>query len=277
MITTQLKKLAHKYNEEKPVEYFLKVADEKESLNSYLGKKIKLEFLGKINCVACDREIKKTFNNGYCYPCLQSLAECDLCIMKPELCHYDEGTCRDNDFAIKHCEIPHTVYVSLTSGPKVGITRSHQEVSRWIDQGAVKALRLFQVKRRKHAGLIEVEIAKNMADKTNWRAMLQNRYEDVDLEHLREELMEEIFEIVESLDLGDEDFSYIYDELEKKSSSPVEIEYPVLQYPEKIKSHNLDKNPLVEGELQGIKAQYLILDTGVINMRKFAGYQISFA
>jgi hypothetical protein len=39
-------------------------------------------------------------------------------------------------------------------------------------------------------------------------------------------------------------------------------------------SHNFDKQPLVEGVLQGVKGQYLILDSGVINLRKFTGYEI---
>ena len=50
--------------------------------------------------------------------------------------------------------------------------------------------------------------------------------------------------------------------------------YPVEQYPEKVKSHNLDKTPVIRGKLQGIKGQYLILDTGVINIRKYSGYEL---
>jgi hypothetical protein len=36
----------------------------------------------------------------------------------------------------------------------------------------------------------------------------------------------------------------------------------------------MDKDPLVSGVLQGIKGQYLLLDSGVINIRKYAGYQV---
>jgi hypothetical protein len=50
--------------------------------------------------------------------------------------------------------------------------------------------------------------------------------------------------------------------------------YPVLEYPAKLTSLNLDKNPEVAGELRGIKGQYLILSTGVINMRKYGGYEL---
>ena len=55
----------------------------------------------------------------------------------------------------------------------------------------------------------------------------------------------------------------------------LDISYPVLQYPEKVKSHNFDKTPEISGVLQGIKGQYLILDTGVLNIRKFSGYHIT--
>jgi hypothetical protein len=55
----------------------------------------------------------------------------------------------------------------------------------------------------------------------------------------------------------------------------VEIKYPVVRYPEKITSFNFDKTPVVEGCLLGIKGQYLILDTGVINLRRFSGYEVS--
>ena len=56
----------------------------------------------------------------------------------------------------------------------------------------------------------------------------------------------------------------------------VTINYPVSQYPLKVKSFNMDKDPEVSGVLQGIKGQYLLLDTGVINLRKYTGYEIEF-
>ena len=58
-------------------------------------------------------------------------------------------------------------------------------------------------------------------------------------------------------------------------SGEVEINYPVEQYPVKVTSFNLDKTPVVEGQLKGIKGQYLIFDTGVINMRKYGGYKLA--
>ena len=49
------------------------------------------------------------------------------------------------------------------------------------------------------------------------------------------------------------------------------------KFPEKVNSFNLDKQPELEVVLQGIKGQYLILDTGVINIRKYTAYRVQFS
>jgi hypothetical protein len=243
-------------------------------LNDFLGKKLKLEYQDQINCISCGRKTNKSFNQGYCYPCLNSKAECDVCIIKPELCHFDQGTCRENDFAEKYCNIPHSIYLSLTSGIKIGITRQNQEKTRWIDQGAVEAIRVTTTNRRYHAGLIEKELAKDIADKTNWRKMLKNEYPEIDLREEKANILELLVDELERNNHG-QDFSYIYDSIDDDQNQKIiRMKYPVLEYPQKITSFNLDKNPIVEGTLQGIKGQYLIFDTGVINMRKYAGYLV---
>ena len=252
-----------------PVEYQLPIGDELLPLNPYLGKTLTLEFTGEINCVSCGRKTNKSFNQGYCFPCFRSLASCDTCIMKPELCHYAQGTCREPQWGESHCMIPHYVYLSNTSGLKVGITRHSQVPTRWIDQGAIQAVPLFQVEQRFHSGLVEDALRQYVADKTNWRAMLKGSGNSVDLLAERDRLLEQAAEDLEKLkaqhptikmDVLDEDV--------------VEISYPVLEYPEKVSSFNFDKNPIVSGTLMGIKGQYLIFDTGVINVRKFGGYKI---
>lgn len=275
-LLTSLKKMKTKLNSAGIAEYALslgkKAEDELESkidLNNLLEKTISLKFTGAINCVACNRVIKKSFNQGYCYPCFQNLAECDMCIVKPELCHYDEGTCRDNDFAANYCNIPHSIYLSLTSSVKVGITRANNEIHRWIDQGAVRAQRLILVGRRKYAGLIEAELAKTMQDKTDWRKMLKNEYTDTDLFSLSLEILPRIRDLIKDLELKEA-------EIPNTGAAAVEINYPVKEYPKKLNSFNFDKKADLEGTLLGIKGQYLIFDTGVINIRKFAGYQVSF-
>jgi hypothetical protein len=52
--------------------------------------------------------------------------------------------------------------------------------------------------------------------------------------------------------------------------------YPVCRYPDKVRALNLDKTPEVSGELRGMKGQYLILSAGVLNIRKFSGYEVEF-
>lgn len=278
-----LRKMGHAINEDNSVDYYFRSyldpkaeSGENHKLNDLLGKTIKLEFQNDIACVSCGRSIKKTFSQGYCFPCLQNLPETDTCIIKPELCHFDEGSCRDSEWGEKHCNIAHSIYISLTSGVKIGITRQHQEKTRWVDQGAVKALRIASVDRRKTAGLLEVEIAKNMADKTNWRNMLKNEYEDQDLTEVRDRIFEEYEDLLCEFMEQDAYKVNLDEALALEESQPVqEISYPVLEYPTKVRSHNFDKNPIVEGTLLGIKGQYLLLDTGVINLRKFGGYKVA--
>ena len=55
-------------------------------------------------------------------------------------------------------------------------------------------------------------------------------------------------------------------------AEPIEIVYPVLEHPTKVRSHDLDAKGPLEGTLLGIKGQYLILDVAVINVRKYQGY-----
>jgi len=255
-----------------PVQYELPVCDQSVAINPYIGQSVKLIYTGQMFCVHCNRAIKKSFNQGYCYPCFTSLAQCDMCIMKPETCHFEAGTCREPDWAQKFCFQPHIVYLANSSGIKVGITRHTQIPTRWIDQGAVQALPIFKVPSRYISGLIEVAIAKHISDKTSWQQMLKSRSEPIDLAKKRDELMAtcaaELAEI--SGRFGSEAIQRLDEE------TIVDIHYPVNSYPVKIQSFNLDKNPEVSGVLHGIKGQYLLLDTGVINIRKYSGYEIDF-
>ena len=249
-----------------PIAYFLHDLP----LNSLLGKFIQLQFTGEIYCLACGRRTAKSFNQGYCFPCSQRLAQCDLCFVRPERCHFAQGTCRQPAWAETYCMQPHYVYLANSSGLKVGITRQNQAVSRWIDQGASQALPIFQMSCRYHAGLIEHCLAQQVADKTNWRQLLQKEAQPIDLTAERNNalanLAKPIAEIEEKFDL----------QLKLLASETVmNFHYPILKYPQRLKSLNLDKTPLIEGKLEGIKGQYLLLDSGVLNVRKFTGYQVS--
>jgi len=200
---------------------------------------------------------------------MQHLAACDMCILKPEQCHYHEGTCREPEWGDTHCMIGHIVYLANTSGLKVGITRESQVPTRWIDQGATQALPIFRVATRQVSGFVEVELANAMADKTNWRAILQGENEPIDL---AARACTEI-PLIESA-LADIRDRFGPDTIEHLAADVVSISYPVSVYPDKIKSFNFDKQPVAEGTLLGIKGQYLIFDTGVIHIRKFTGYEV---
>lgn len=253
------------------VHYTALLGDNQVELNQYLGRKLRLEFSGSINCVHCGRKTAKSFNQGYCYPCFKRLAQCDSCIVSPEKCHYAAGTCREPEWGEQHCMIDHIVYLANTSGLKVGITRGSQVPTRWMDQGATQALPIFRVDTRMHSGMVEMVFKRHMADKTNWQAMLRGDAQPCDLEQARLQLLATCAE--EIADLQQQFGLQAISVLEAQQQTL--ISYPVLEYPAKVTSFNLDKSPSAGGTLLGIKGQYLIFDAGVINMRKYGGYDLS--
>ncbi|MCX4189576.1 DUF2797 domain-containing protein [Methylophaga sp. OBS3] len=252
-------------------QYQLHLADNDIAMHDYIGKSIRFDFLGAIHCQNCQRKTNKSYSGGFCFPCSQKLAQCDLCFMKPETCHYDEGTCREPDWGLSVCMQDHVVYLANSSGLKVGITRIGQVPTRWLDQGATQALPIFKVKSRYQSGLVEVLFKQHVADRTDWRKMLKGDAEPLDLAAQRDRLFEECAAEIETLQKQFPDGAIT----PLTAENVVTIRYPVDNYPEKIKALNFDKTPALEGILQGIKGQYLILDTGVLNIRKFAGYQVA--
>jgi hypothetical protein len=236
-------------------------------VNPHLGSPLEIRFTGQINCTACGRQTKKTFGQGFCFPCSQSRAEADICIVKPELCHHGEpdNPCRDEEFARTQCFQPHFLYCSLTSGVKVGITRHQNIPSRWIDQGAVAAIPVAKLPDRRTVGLVEKRLSdEGFADRTHWTKMLKGDPEpgEVDLAAVAAEVVARLEQ------WGVDGILPPFERLEHT------FKYPVLQWPQKVKSFNLDKDPVAGGVLQGIKGQYLIFETGVINLRKYSGYRV---
>ncbi len=254
-----------------PVNYTLLLGDETLALSPLIGQTLTLTHTGIIHCIHCNRLTKKSFNQGYCYPCFTRLAQCDSCIVQPEKCHYAQGTCREPEWGEANCMQPHFVYLANSSGIKVGITRHNQIPTRWMDQGAVAALPVMKVQSRQISGLMEVAFKDQVADKTHWQRMLKGEIEAVDLEASRDQLLVQMQPALDGLRerFGDDALTVLANE------KTVEIEYPVAVYPTKVKALNLDKTPTVGGVLQGIKGQYLLFDTGVINIRKFGGYEVS--
>ena len=253
-----IRKMRVEYNA--TIQYSLALSGQFEPLNDHIGSNISLQWNGIINCVQCGNQTKKSFFQGFCYPCFIQAPESSECILKPELCQAHEGISRDMEWSKVHCLTNHFVYLSLTSGIKVGVTRYTQIPTRWIDQGAIKALKLAKTPNRYLAGAIEVKLKEFVSDRTSWQKMLKN---DVD-QSIR--LID--YKIKLKQNLGDELSQYVLDE-----EIETLLNYPINQYPEKIKSINFDKVNEYEGKLTGIKGQYLYLDNQyVVNMRKYSGY-----
>lgn len=253
-----------------PVQYHLPLDDEQVDMNALIGKTLQLKYTGEIHCLACGRKTNKSFNQGYCYPCFKNLAQCDSCIIKPELCHYDQGTCREPEWGEQHCLQDHVVYLANSSAIKVGITRGTQIPTRWIDQGACAALPIFRVKNRLLSGRIEVIMKQHISDRTDWRKMLKGTPDYINLAGNRNELFEICKKEIDNV-IAESDVDAV---TRLETETPVNIEFPVNNYPEKVSSLNFDKTPEISGMLMGIKGQYLILDSGVLNIRKFGGYKI---
>jgi hypothetical protein len=258
-----------------PVDYFLRLSnangDEEIHLNDYMGQTISLNFLGQVECLNCGTATRKSYSQGYCYACFKKLAQCDLCVMSPDRCHFAEGTCRDPEWGQRFCMQPHLVYLANSSGIKVGITKPDQIPTRWIDQGAVQAVAIMEVDTRQQAGLVEAIYKQHISDRTHWQRMLKADDPYVDLSSIRDDLAMDVSDDIDALRqrFGAESIRAVDREVQI-------IKFPINLYPTKVVSLNFDRTPEVSGRLLGIKAQYLILDTGVINLRKFTAYQVEF-
>ncbi|KZS39228.1 hypothetical protein AWE51_11795 [Aquimarina aggregata] len=242
---------------ENPIQYYLVFEDDFIHVNQLLDKKVTIAF-EKYQCLACG-ENKKIFRQGYCYDDFYNQPQVGDWVMRPELSTAHLGVeDRDLEFEKKAQLQPHIVYLANSSNVKVGVTRKSQVPTRWIDQGAHEAIEIVEVPNRYLAGITEVALKEHVADKTNWRTMLKNEIVDEDLIEFKNKLR-----------------GFIPDEVKEyfvENQKETEIKFPVLQYPEKLKSLNLEKTPEFSGVLKGIKGQYLIFeDNTVFNVRNNEG------
>lgn len=244
------------------VKYSLKSDGENINMNNLIGQNIQLAFTGTTQCMSCQKTSRKLFAQGFCYDCFMNAPQAAECIINPELCRAHLGEGRDVEWEKKHHLQPHIVYFAVASSLKVGVTRSTQVPTRWIDQGASQAIKIAEVPYRQLAGEIEVALKSSFTDKTNWRRMLKNEIADFDLEQEKWQLEELLPEDLSQYMTEDDDV--------------VSIEYPVIEFPEKVVSVGFDKLPEIEGKLMGIKGQYLLLDQNrVLNIRKHEGYIVN--
>ena len=242
-----------------PIQYYLVFDTSFLSINQLLGKELEIVLQG-YQCLECGKN-KKIFRQGFCYDCFMKSASAGDWIMKPELstAHLDIED-RDLDYEKRVQLQPHIVYLALSSEVKVGVTRKTQVPTRWIDQGAIEAIPIVEVPNRYLAGITEVALKNLYADKTNWQKMLKGDIPNEDLIKERKGLQYIIPNDVK------EYFDVNKNELYK-------LHYPVIEYPKKVSSLNLDKAPNYTGKLMGIKGQYLIFEDGtVFNVRTYEGY-----
>jgi hypothetical protein len=245
-----------------PIEYTLNLGENAIDMNALLGKEISIRFTGIINCVNCGKVTKKSFGQGFCYKCFINSPSNAECIIRPELCEAHIGKGRDPEWEETNHNKPHVVYLAFTDAVKVGVTRVDQIPTRWIDQGANKAIVLAETPYRRIAGEIEVAMKEHFTDKTNWRTMLKGEVDDS---------LEPVAEKEEALEVFPEEFEEFYSE----DDTFYEFNYPVQEYPSKLNSINLEKMNEFEGRLVGIKGQYLLLSSNrVFNVRNHSGYQI---
>lgn len=243
------------------IQYYLDMKTDFLNMNQLINKEISLSFV-TYECLSCHLE-KKIYRQGFCKSCFFDSPNAGDWIIKPELSKAHLGEA-DRDLAYeKSVQLqPHIVYLANSGNVKVGVTRKTQVPTRWIDQGAHEAIEIVEVPNRYLAGITEVALKDHVGDKTNWRKMLKNDIEDVNLVAWREKLKAFIPEEAKEFFI--------------ENNSETNLKFPVLKYPEKPKSLNLEKTPSYKGKLVGIKGQYLIFeDQTVFNVRSNEGLVVS--
>ena len=246
------------------VQYQMNLEDISLNVNKLIGEKISIQWMGKVKCI-CGKIMKKFYRSGFCYQCYWTSPMASQSIFKPELCtaHLNIEE-RDLAWEKKFQLAPHYVYLANSSGVKVGITRKSEKETRWMDQGASQAILFAEVPNRRFSGDIEVSLKKFVNDITNWRKMLSGEPKEIDLIKLKKDLTPHIpKELSEYVSLND---------------TVTDIKYPVTEYPKKVKSIKLEKEEYIEGKLNGIKGQYLLLENNrVFNVRSHEGFIINFS
>lgn len=244
-----------------PVRYYLASDNGEIFMNDLIGSRISIEYQHVINCVSCGKVTGRSYMNGHCYDCYTTLPECDEGVFNPEKDLSHLGISRDMEWSKKYSLIDHYVYLAFTGDLKVGVTRHNQIPTRWIDQGAVAAIKFAKTPNRNLAGLIEVEMKKHIADKTNWKAMLSVSKQNIDLVERKKFFLPMLpDELVDYASFDD---------------SVTEIVYPYDYKLANVKAVSLNNFDKISGVLVGIKGQYLVFDNGIaFNVRSHSGYRI---
>ena len=246
---------------------------------------------GHFQCTICKKSVKKLYS-GYCYICLTQKASADMCVMNPQKCHFSQGTCREPQWGLDFCYEPHYVYIAFTDKYKVGITRKAQLLTRWVDQGATMAAPLCLVSSRHQAGVLEKALMEIMSDKSHWQKMLKSGNDCPSEDEFMNKLIYAEHWLRDSIQKNPSLVLPMEKEVQEKNKNklPSEIYAPItfleqqkitqIQYPlgepiDKIKSISLEKLKEFKGEVTGIKGQYLFFGDQVFNVRSHEGFVVN--
>lgn len=260
--TSTLEKMPAWLEAENKATYLLKADQDFIQVQRLLGRQITIEFENEKYCSNCGNRFEQLFRMGFCQNCFFTAPEAGESIIRPELsrAHLDIED-RDLAFEKSYQLQPHIVYLANSGALKVGVTREAQRPVRWIDQGASAAIVLAETENRYQAGQIEVAMKAYLGDKTPWQKMLKNEVPEIDLVAEKHQLKSKL----------EGELAAFYSEDDRVQN----IEYPVLEYPTKVKSLNLDKTNSFSGVLKGVRGQYLIFEGGIVfNVRANTGYRI---
>ncbi len=255
-----------------PVRYSLELNGGVLPLNELLGRTLAIRFDGRITCQHCGAITRKSYGDGFCYPCFKTLARCDLCVVSPDRCHYAAGTCREPQWGESFCMQPHLVYLANSAGAKVGITTPANVPMRWLDQGATQAAVIMRTQSRFQAGCVEAALAQHVSDRTEWRNLVGRDAQELDLVALCEQLRRQA---AHSLAALDERFPGALQWVEQPM--PLRFEFPVTSYAGPPIGLTLEPGVAIGGALLGIKGQYLMFDSGVFNVRRHTSYHVEVA
>lgn len=166
---------------EPSVRAFVPIGRHLVDVNTLIGKKLRLHWPGMAECQSCRGIFSSLQAQGLCRKCFFESPMAGPSMVRPELSTAHLGIAdRDLEFERALQLQPHSVYLADSGGVKVGVTRTRQQVTRWLDQGASTAQVIAITDNRYEAGLIEVALKEHFSDKTDWRRMLAGETFDAD-------------------------------------------------------------------------------------------------
>ncbi len=261
-------------------EYVLHNARASVSLNEHLEQGVILRRGAANTCVHCAAQSRRLYPGGYCYTCFSTLAACDLCVVNPARCHFHAGSCRQPEWGQQFCMQPHTVYLAVSSGPKVGITRHGREHERWRDQGASRALRIVRTPSRRAAGIVEDYLRGQLSDRTDWRRLVTGAVTQVDLAALAAQLQRDALPLAQlaAENPAAEMLAQLDAEEARAMCWAVDAQPTLLQHPLRAYSPaqrlSLAPGEEIADNVVGVLGQYLLLSRGVFNLRAHRGMDI---